>query len=130
MTGHGRWRAALVALVVGACSAGTSPDVTAVRDPESVAAGVALFEANCARFEANCARCHGSDLEGGPAEGGGIAPALIAKTGPSDVVLIETVKRGRGFRMPAFATQLEESEIASIIDYVRSRQAARLESQG
>jgi mono/diheme cytochrome c family protein len=109
--------------MAGACSAGTSPDVTAVRNPESVTAGAVLYEASCAR-------CHGSELEGGRAEGGGIAPALITKTGPSDAVLIETVKRGRGFGMPAFATQLEEAEIASIIDYVRTRQAARLVSEG
>ncbi|MGI9649252.1 MAG: c-type cytochrome, partial [Acidimicrobiia bacterium] len=107
------------ALILTACGGGTSTDVTKVRDPASVAAGQDLFEANCAR-------CHGSDLDGGRAPGGPQAPSLSSKTGPDDAVLIEIVKRGRGGYMPSFATQLEEAEIASIIDYVRSVQVSRL----
>ena len=113
----------IVALLIGlaACSTSASPDVTKVRDPASVAAGAGLYEANCAR-------CHGADLGGGRGESGGLAPSLATRVGPSDAVLIEAVKRGAGLGMPAFATQLEESEIASIIDYVRSVQADRLDS--
>lgn len=103
-------------LLLTACGAGASPDVTKIRDPASVEAGTTLYEANCAR-------CHRSDLGGG-SYSGGIAPSLAAKTGPNDALLIEIVKRGRGLGMPSFATQLEEAEIASIIDYVRSVQAA------
>ena len=116
-------RAAIVgclALVMAACSGDTSPDVTKVRDAASVAAGTALYEANCTR-------CHGVELDGGRVPGGGTAPSLAAKVGPSDALLIEIVKRGRGFEMPSFATQLEESEIASIIDYVRTVQAEQLD---
>jgi mono/diheme cytochrome c family protein len=110
-----------LALLVGlaACSTSASPDVTKVRDPASITAGAALYEANCAR-------CHGADLAGGRGESGGIAPSLAAKVGPGDAVLIEIVKRGAGLGMPSFATQLEESEIVSIIDYVRSVQAEQL----
>ena len=110
----------LVFVTLGACSTSASPDVTKVRDPASVTAGTALYEANCAL-------CHGADLTGGRAPGGGLAPSLARKVGPGDAVLIEIVKRGRGFEMPSFATQLAESEIASIIDYVRTIQADQLE---
>jgi mono/diheme cytochrome c family protein len=112
----------MVVLLMGlaACSTSASPDVTKARDPASVAAGAILYEANCAR-------CHGADLAGGPAPAGGLAPSLAARVGPSDALLTEIVKRGRGFQMPSFATQLEESEIASIIDYVRSVQVDQLD---
>ncbi|MDH3538464.1 MAG: c-type cytochrome [Acidimicrobiia bacterium] len=103
-----------------ACSTSASPDVTRVRDPGSIAAGSALYGANCAR-------CHGADLAGGRGESGGFAPSLAAKVGPGDAVLLEIVKRGAGMGMPSFATQLEESAIVSIIDYVRSVQAERLD---
>jgi mono/diheme cytochrome c family protein len=106
-------------MLLAACGADASPDVTKIRDAASVEAGTVLYEANCAR-------CHGSDLRGGPYSGG-IAPSLAAKTGPSDALLIEIVKRGRGLGMPSFATQLEETEIASIIDYVRSVQVSLLD---
>ncbi len=109
-----------ILVVAAACSAGASPDVTKLRDPASVAAGTALYQANCAA-------CHGTDLGGGRTPDGGLAPALAAKVGPSDAVLIETVKRGSGFAMPSFATQLTDEEIASIIDYVRSVQVEQLE---
>ncbi len=103
-------------LLLAACVAQASSDVTKVRDQASIAAGVVLYEANCAR-------CHRADLGGGSFSGG-IAPSLATKTGPSDATLIEIVKRGAGLGMPSFATQLEEAEIASIIDYVRSVQAS------
>ncbi|MDH3605814.1 MAG: cytochrome c [Acidimicrobiia bacterium] len=113
------WLVALT-LVLAACGASASPDVTKVRDPASVEAGGALYQASCAR-------CHGADADGGRVPGGPLAPSLVSKTGPSDQLLIEIVKRGRGLAMPSFATQLEEAEIASIIDFVRSLQVARLE---
>lgn len=78
-------------------------------------------------YQANCARCHGAELEGGRAEGGQPAPSLASRTSRSDAALTQTVNRGRG-QMPAFRDQLTESEIASIIDFVRSVQAARIES--
>lgn len=115
-------RAALVlatGMLIAACGGSASPDVTKVRDPASVEAGTVLYEANCAR-------CHGSDLRGG-SYSGGIAPSLASKTGPGDALLIEIVKRGRGLGMPSFATQLEEAEITSIIDYVRSVQVSQLD---
>jgi len=106
-------------LLLAACSTGASPDVTKIRDAASVEAGKAAYEANCAR-------CHRSDLSGGTYSGG-IAPSLATKTGPNDALLIEIVKRGRGLGMPSFATQLEEAEITSIIDYVRSVQVALID---
>jgi mono/diheme cytochrome c family protein len=117
-----RWAVVAMAggLILAACGGGTSTDVTKVRDPASVAAGEDLYEANCAA-------CHGSDLDGGRVPDGPQAPSLSSKTGPDDAVLIEIVKRGRGVYMPTFGTQLNETEIASIIDYVRSVQAARLD---
>ncbi|NNC93525.1 MAG: hypothetical protein HKN80_13665 [Acidimicrobiia bacterium] len=115
-------RGLMMALLIGltACSTSASPDVTKARDPASVEAGSVLYDANCAR-------CHGADLAGGRGQSGGIAPSLVAKVGSDDGVLIEIVKRGAGLGMPAFATQLAESEIASIIDYVRRVQADQLE---
>lgn len=120
MTGRLLAMVGAMLVVAAGCSAGASPDVTKLRDPASIAAGSALFQANCAA-------CHGADLGGGRSPGGGLAPSLAAKVGPSDVVLIETVKRGRGFAMPAFDTQLTDGEIVSIIDYVRSVQVEQLE---
>lgn len=109
----------VAAVLLAGCGGGASPDVTRVRDAASVEAGSVLYEANCAR-------CHAGDLTGG-SYSGGVAPSLTRKTGPSDQLLIEIVKRGRGLGMPSFATQLEESEIASIIDYVRSVQASLID---
>ena len=108
----------LAGLVLAGCGGAASPDVTRVRDASSVVAGQVLYEANCAR-------CHGVDLDGGRVPDGPLAPSLSTKTAPDDSALIETVQRGRGLYMPTFGTQLDESEIASIIDYVRSVQAAR-----
>ncbi len=113
------WLAA--AVLIAACSSGApSEDLAKPRDPASVAAGAVLYEMNCSQ-------CHGPDLEGGRVPGGGVAPSLASKVGFSDAALIEVVKRGRGLQMPAFASQLEEGEIISIIDFVRSVQAAQVE---
>lgn len=111
--------ASTLLVVLAGCSVQESPDLTRVRDPASVAAGTGLYQANCAR-------CHGADLAGGRGESGGLAPSLVAKVAASDAVLLERVKRGAGLGMPSFATQLEENEIASIIDYVRSVQVEQL----
>lgn len=109
-----------LALVLAACGASASPDVTKVRDPAAVAAGEVLYQANCAR-------CHGEDADGGRVPDGPLAPSLVSRTGPSDQLLIDIVKRGRGLNMPSWQNQLDEAEIVSIIDFVRSLQVARLE---
>ena len=104
------------ALVLAACAASASPDVTKVRDPDSVAAGEVLYQVNCSR-------CHGPDADGGRVPGGPLAPSLVDRKALNDQLLIEIVKRGRGLAMPSFDSQLDDAEITSIIDYVRSLQA-------
>ncbi len=116
------WTGALLAVVLASCGSGSNlhADVTLIRDPGSVAAGAVLFEANCAL-------CHAADLTGGTTPSGERAPSLANKTGSSDASLTETAKRGRGLGMPSFEDQLEEAEIASIIDFIRSVQTDGVE---
>lgn len=108
--------AGALVIVLAGCGGGTSSDLSIPRDPASVAAGQALYAVNCAR-------CHGEDLDGGRVPGGGAAPSLLGAARLSDAVITATIERGRGMNMPAFGTQLEDAEIASIVDYVRSVQA-------
>lgn len=102
-----------LALVVAGCgSPEPSPDLTLPRDPASVAAGMVLYESNCAQ-------CHGADLTGGR------GPGLWDKTALDDAALAETMERGRGLGMPSFGNELSDDEIASIVDYIRSIQLER-----
>ena len=109
--------AVVLLVVVAGCGGEASSDLSIPRDPASVAAGEPLYAANCAR-------CHGEDLDGGRVPGGGAAPSLLGAARLSDEVITATIVRGRGMGMPAFGTQLDDTEIASIVDYVRSVQAA------
>jgi mono/diheme cytochrome c family protein len=103
----------LIALLIVACGDDVHPDVTAVRDPDSVAAGADLFAAGCAN-------CHRDDLSGD------IGPNLItSELGHPDSDFIDAVTNGKG-DMPAFGTELSPAEIEQVVDFVRSVQAANL----
>ena len=110
----------LLLVATGCSGGGASPDLTLPRNPDSVAAGEALYVTNCAS-------CHGVEAAGGRVPGGGRAPSLVAKTGVSDAILTEIVKRGRGLNMPSFSALLDDGEIASLVDYIRTVQVAQLD---
>ena len=70
-------------------------------------------------YAARCAGCHGAQGQGGggPAVGN---PVLLATT--TDHFLREAIRRGRaGTPMPAFAGQLQPSEIDDLVAFLRSR---------
>lgn len=107
---------AITALLAAACGGGAHSDVTAARDPNSVLAGADLYAAHCAA-------CHGAALEGGT------GPQLVTKElGHPDSDFVEWITNGKE-AMPAVAQQagLTPEEVQSIVDFVRSVQAAALE---
>jgi mono/diheme cytochrome c family protein len=109
------WLIGVTALVLAACGGDPHPDVTMDRDAASVAAGEAIFAESCAV-------CHGEGMEGGT------GPALVdAELGHPDSDFIVFVTDGKGSEMPAFGDTLSSEEIASVVDYVRSVQAANLD---
>lgn len=89
-------------------------DVTTVRDATSVQAGADLYAANCAA-------CHGAGLEGGS------GPNLVtSELGHPDADFVKAITEGEG-EMPGFGGDLTTSEIQSLVDFVRTMQAAGLE---
>lgn len=70
-------------------------------------------------FRQLCASCHARDLSGG------IGPAL----GPgseavdlSDEFIADTIRQGRGSRMPAFSRTLSSEQIDRVVLYLREQQ--------
>ncbi|MDH3425078.1 MAG: cytochrome c [Acidimicrobiia bacterium] len=106
---------AALSLVLYACGGDDAhPDVTAARDAASVAAGGDVFAANCAV-------CHGADLSGGS------GPNLItSELSHPDSDFVDAITNGKD-EMPAFDLTLSAEEIAQVVDFVRSAQAAGLE---
>lgn len=107
-------------LAVAACGGGDDetgephPDVTVPRPPASVTAGGEIFAARCTS-------CHGANLRGG------IGPSLASVgNGQPDAFYVDRVTNGKG-GMPAFGDDLAEDEIRSVVDFIRSIQAAALE---
>lgn len=100
-------------LVIAACGTSEpSADLTVPREPASVAAGKVLYGANCAS-------CHGNELNGGR------GPTLARAVALDDAEITDIIVRGRGLAMPAFGAQLTETEIVSVVDYIRSVQLER-----
>lgn len=71
-------------------------------------------------FSQLCASCHSRDLSGGigPALGPGSHAAEL-----SDEVIAQTIRQGRGSRMPAFSRTLSETQIERLVGFLRERQA-------
>jgi mono/diheme cytochrome c family protein len=105
--------------------AAPSPVAPPELDPEVVTAGRLLYE----RF---CAVCHGADLKGDPDwkvpnEDGSYPPPPQDSSGHTwhhgDDLLLEIILEGSDFpesKMPAFAGQLSEGEVLSILEFFRS----------
>lgn len=71
-------------------------------------------------FAPACSHCHGSDLGGGigpPLGGGSDAESL------TDEQIDGVIRIGPG-AMPGFGRKLTDPQIASLVDYLRSRQNA------
>lgn len=65
----------------------------------------------------NCSGCHGGRA------GGGMGPSLRDEVwlyGDSDGQIFDSIAQGRNFGMPAWGTQLPESEIWKLVAYVQS----------
>jgi mono/diheme cytochrome c family protein len=71
-------------------------------------------------YDAGCAHCHGSDLSGGI--GPDIGPSSNADRDLTDQQLFDVISVGPG-RMPAFGRRLTDAQIASVVEYLRERQA-------
>lgn len=94
-------------------------------DSQLVADGEALYQQSCAS-------CHGTDLSGEPnwktrKPDGSYPPPPHDSTGHtwhhSDQLLLELIRDGSEFpesRMPAFAEQLTDEEIVSILEFLKS----------
>ncbi len=116
--------ATFVALVVaGAVSGGdgTSPGSVTERDPEVVAAGEELFQANCAS-------CHGPDLEGTDT-GPPFLNAIYAPNHHADEAFLRAVELGVQAHHWNFGPMppvdgLERDDITKIVAFVRSQQEA------
>jgi mono/diheme cytochrome c family protein len=115
---------ALVALVaVGVIAGGNSSDsgTVAERDPEIVAAGAELFQANCAT-------CHGTDLNGTDT-GPPFLNAIYAPNHHGDEAFQIAVQLGVqphhwSFGPMAPIAGLDREDVAKIVAYVRSQQEA------
>lgn len=127
-TRSARWPLALAGAVVVsvliAIAVASEPDAgstTGTRDPEAIAAGSALFAANCAV-------CHGSDLLGTPT-----GPPLLHRYYAPNHHADEAFQRAVALGVPAHhwgfgdmkpLPHLTRDEVASIIAFVRTEQEA------
>ena len=113
--------AALTALVVAACGDTTDNANTAIppQDPELVARGATLYQANCAE-------CHGSDLRGtdkGPSH----FSILYEPNHHADAAFLFAVQRGSrshhwGFGDMPPVEGLTPDDVAAIVAFVREQQ--------
>ncbi|HLI96090.1 MAG TPA: cytochrome c [Candidatus Baltobacteraceae bacterium] len=112
-----------------AASPSTAASAAASAAPKMVAAGGASAAAGAKVFTTNCSSCHQANGKGQP----GVFPPLAGNatvTGPADKV-IAVVKNGLNGKisvngttyngqMPAWKGTLSDSDIASVITYIRS----------
>ncbi|HET6157222.1 MAG TPA: cytochrome c [Dongiaceae bacterium] len=132
-----RQKAAAVAAAAIAIGAGAywwwigrAPRIDA-GDPQVVAAGAAIYQAQCAR-------CHGAELEGqpdwrSPLANGRLPAPPHDESGHTwhhpDDVLVKIVKEGPDFYatlgvqtdMPSFGSTLSDQDIAAVVSFIKSR---------
>ena len=75
-------------------------------------------------FRQNCAKCHGADGKGTRSAGTPDFTSPSVQSGLSDQQIVETIRRGKPGRMPAWSGELSGSEIAELASYVRSFSSA------
>lgn len=119
--------AATVLLTVAAACSGEPPAAGPHDlDPQQVALGESVYQANCAS-------CHRPDLSGDPNwrtpnQDGSYPPPPHDSSGHtwhhSDQVLARIIAEGTGFehtRMPRFGEILSEEEIEAVIEFLKSK---------
>ena len=113
----------LLMVFLGACGGDSGGDVSTI-DPDQLAVGKQLYDANCAA-------CHGLKGEGQPdwkVPVGGVYPAPPHdKSGHTwhhpDQVLLEVIARGGSLpnsAMPAYADILSPEESVAVLDYIKT----------
>jgi len=131
-TGVGGWALALI-VVAGAGAAGQSPAASGAAgvknpvasSPESIAAGKAIYQEHCAT-------CHGTTGKGRPpsAVPGVVMPSNLIDDkwdhGGSDGEIFDSIKKGIGpaYKMEPWEDRLSDTEIWSVINYIRSLAAS------
>ena len=71
-------------------------------------------------FRQNCAECHGPDGKGTRRTGTPDFTSPSVQSGFSDTQIIDTIRRGKPARMPAWSGKLSDAQIAELASYVRS----------
>jgi mono/diheme cytochrome c family protein len=119
---------ALMTAAAGAQEPGGSAEGKKLKNPvasspESIAAGKALFTKNC-RF------CHGTDAKGnGPMAPEGTHPSNLTDDkwdrGSTDGEIFMVISNGAGpkFDMKGYKSKMTETEIWSVVNFLRSLQA-------
>jgi len=127
-TGVAGWALALIVAAGGGAS-GQSPAVGSAgaarnpiaSSPESIAAGKALYQENCAT-------CHGMTGKGRPPSPvpGVVMPSNLTDDkwdhGGSDGEIFVSIKKGIGpaYKMEPFEDRLSDTDIWNVINYIRS----------
>jgi mono/diheme cytochrome c family protein len=92
--------------------------------PNPVQSTAASIRAGADLYEANCARCHGVDAQGGGPDANTTPvqpPSLTAHlSAHSDGDLFYFISNGLPGGMPAWASQLSETERWNVINYLRA----------
>lgn len=81
-----------------------------------------------ATFQAKCKTCHGADAKGNPPLAGSLAGGDAGKLNLVDDAtkalsadeLKNTIKNGKGGKMPAFGSQLSDADIDEVVAYIKS----------
>jgi mono/diheme cytochrome c family protein len=107
----------------GGSAAGKAMKNPVASNPESIAAGKALFTKNC-RF------CHGADAKGnGPMAPEGTHPSNLTDDkwdrGSTDGEIFLVISNGAGpkFDMKGYKSKMTETEIWNVVNFLRSLQA-------
>jgi mono/diheme cytochrome c family protein len=70
-------------------------------------------------FNEHCARCHGADGRGIVSTGTPNFTSRDLQAKLTDRQIAETIRNGKSDRMPAFGTQLDDQQIATLTAYIR-----------
>jgi mono/diheme cytochrome c family protein len=71
-------------------------------------------------FRENCAGCHGPDGKGTRSERTPDFTSRSIQSGFSDQQIVETIRRGKPGRMPAWSGKLSDAQITELATYIRS----------
>ncbi len=80
-------------------------------------------------FQQNCARCHGPDGKGTRSAATPDLTQQSIQSGLSDKQIVETIRRGKSGRMPAWSDKLSDAQIAELASYIRTFSSGRSNSK-